>query len=349
MPGASHEPATGTVPAVDALIARAAVADACAPRFAASIAADLATPAPWRLDDETRALILADLDRLVGAIAADLRLAGGRNAVEAPAMETGRPLTERLMSGGLFDNPDFAREMAARAWINVIGAHLPAGDADPDRPSLLPRLANAHDRLIASAASALMAAQGRRRTGGLDAGRDDLPAELQHYLVWWVAAALGTARAQDAGIVEGARRALAAHDEGGRLEAVAERLVAALDPDEEALPGLIGDALDDRNLALLAALIAQGLALDVAAARTILIDPAGDRLWLVMRALDLPRDLVVRLGMALATADRRRDEHGFLDLLDPMMALAPAEAAVALAPIRLPQTYRVARAALARP
>jgi len=77
MPGASHEPATGTVPAVDALIARAAVADACAPRFAASIAADLATPAPWRLDDETRALILADLDRLVGAIAADLRLAGG--------------------------------------------------------------------------------------------------------------------------------------------------------------------------------------------------------------------------------------------------------------------------------
>jgi hypothetical protein len=349
MSGASHDSATGGEPAVDALIARAAAADACAPRRAGAIAADLATPDAWRLDDETRALIAADLERLTAAIVADLRRAGDRKGADAPgAADTGTPIVTRLIAAGLLDDHRFVEELAARAWTAVIAARLPAGDTDSDQPSLLPRLANAPDRLIAGAASAMMAAQGRRRTGGLDSGRDDLPAELQHHLVWWVAAALDTNGSPDAGLIEGARRVLAAHDEGARLEAVAERLAGALDSREEALAGLISEALDDRNLVLIAALLARGLAIDVAAARAILIDPAGDRLWLALRALDLPRDLVARLGMALAAADRRRDEQGFVDLLDSVMAMAPGDAAAALAAIRLPRAWREARAALAR-
>jgi hypothetical protein len=342
----------GADAAAGALIARAAAASRRANAWLRAAANDLAMPDAARLDDEARTAIRADLDRLVGAIDAELRHYAGRPGAgrNAAALAPSDGLAERMIAAGLFDDEALMRELSERAWCTIIAARLPpAVEPGERRPSLLPRLANGPDRVIASAAGAMLAADARRRGGGADTGRDDLPAELHHRLVWWVAAALrpsAPAAAVDLALIDGARRALGAHDEGARLEATADRLVLALDPKPATLPELIEAALDDRRIVLIAALIAHAAGLDSGLARTLLLDPAGDRLWLVLRALDLPRATIVRLAMALGEADRRRDPGRFIASLDGLMALPVSVAAEAVAGLKLPAVYRDARDAL---
>lgn len=349
-----HDAASSADGAAGALIARASAAasgDHVRRRMAA---ADLAMPDATRLDDEAREAIRGDLDRLIGAIEADLRhfvgRAGPGRTVAALAQSDG--LVARMIGAGLLDDDELIGELTDRAWSVIIAGRLPlTTDLDGDRPSLLPRLANGPDRVIASAAGAMLAAEARRRDGGPDAGRNDLPAELHHRLVWWVAAALRPATPSsvvDLALIDGARRALGAHDEGARLEATAERLVQALEPTEATLPELIGAALDDRRLELLAALLAHGSGLDAGLARAILLDPAGDRLWLLLHAIGLPRAAIARIGLALTEADRRRDAGRFVTLVEPLMAMPIAAASEVVAAFRLPPAYRDARAALER-
>ena len=334
------------------MIARAAAASARARIGVRAAAADLAIPDAARLDDEAREAVRAELDRLVGAIEADLRTYAGRNGRAAAALASSEGLVARMIAAGLLEDEALTGELVDRAWSGIIAARLPlAPTVDDDRPSLLPRLANGPDRVVASAAGAMLAAEARRRGGGADAGRDDLPAELHHRLVWWTAAALrptAPSGAVDFALVDGARRALAAHDEGARLESAAERLVLALDPEEAALPELIDAAFDDRRLVLLAALLAHAAGLDPAAMRAILVNPPSERLGLVLRAVGLPREMVVRIGLALAEADRRRDPARFIETIEPLLAISQAAAADAVAAFKLPAAYRDARAALER-
>ena len=211
------------------------------------------------------------------------------------------PNVDRLIAAGLLQDAALVEELVARAWCDIIAARLPiAAREDAERPSLLPRLANGPDRVIASAASAAMAADVRRQGRDSDAGRNDLPAELHHRLVWWVAASLRPSSAPattDAALTDAARRALAAHDEGARLEAATGRLAAALDPDLSELPALVEEAFEDRRLVLVIALLAQGLSIDADLARQIVLDPEGDRLWLALRALDFPRAGIARIAL----------------------------------------------------
>lgn len=346
------DPSSGAGNPAGAMIARAAAASARARVGVRAAAADLATPDAVRLDDEAREAVRAELDRLVGAIEADLRTYAGRNGRAAAALAPSEGLVARMIAAGLLEDEGLTGELVDRAWSGIIAARLPLAAAlDDDRPSLLPRLANGPDRVVASAASAMLAAEARRRGGSADAGRDDLPAELHHRLVWWTAAALRPAApsgAADFALADGARRALAAHDEGARIEAAAERLVLALDPDEAALPGFVDAALDDRRLVLLAAVLAHAAGLDPAAMRSILVDPASERLGLVLRAVGLPREMVVRIGLALAEADRRREPGRFIETIEPLLAISQAAAADAVAAFKLPAVYRDARAALER-
>ena len=75
---------------------------------------------------------------------------------------------------------------------------------------------------------------------------------------------------------------------------------------------------------------------------------AGDRLWVALRAIDLPREAIARIGYALCEADPRRDLEQFADVLDWIMAVAPQEARAALAPHYLDPDYRAALQALER-
>lgn len=337
----------GANDAAGALIARASRGGLTNTRLRAA-AADLATPDTDRLDDEAREAIRADLDRLIGAIESDLRHYAGRagNGRSAAALAPSEGLVQRMIAAGLLDDGELIGELTDRAWSTIIAARLPlAVDLDTSRPSLLPRLANGPDRVIASAASAMLTAEARRRGMSPDTGRDDLPAELHHRLVWWTAAALRPLQGAgtiDLALTDGARRALGAHDEGTRLEAAADRLVLAIDPSDGALRDLVDAALDDRRLELLASLLGHAAGLDSGAVRTILLDPSEERLWLMLRACALPRATIARVALALAEADRRRDPARFVEAADAVMAMPVNAAAAAIAVVKLPPVYRAA-------
>jgi hypothetical protein len=290
------------------------------------------------------------LARLVDAIEADLRHYAGRAVAIAAIPQAGGSLAERLVRAGLLDDRELVAELVARARGEIIAGRLPADPLDePDRPSLLPRLANDPDRVVANAAAALMAAEARRRGAGPDAGRDDLPAELHHRLVWWVAAALrpmGALGVVDAALVDAARRVLAAHDEGARIEATAQRLAAALDPAGDTIGTMMMEALADRRLALVVALIAHGLAVEPALSRDIVLDPDADRLLLALRALNVPNEDMAAIGIALCDADRRRDPEALVASIDAVAAMPVEAAREALGGLRLPADYREATRAL---
>lgn len=345
----------------DRLFERAAEAETRAARRLAATVDDYFLAETDRLDEQMRAAIAAAATVLVRSVVGDIaqhagRVLAGRGetklarrlaAAEAPAIA-------RLKSAPCLRDSGLMSELVVRAWQEVIAAHLPVSAPDePDRPSLLARLANGPDRVAANAATAVMAAEGRRRAAVEQGGHtgSDLPAELHHRLVWAAAAALrrglgaiapDRAQPADLALVEAAQRALAAHDEGERLEAAVARLAAALDPQPDELPAMLDEMIADRRLALLIATLGQSLGIAPETARDIVLDPAGDRFWLALRALDLKRAVIARVGLALSEADRRRNPEAFADLLDTIMAI-PADTALAtVASWRLPADYRTA-------
>jgi hypothetical protein len=93
--------------------------------------------------------------------------------------------------------------------------------------------------------------------------------------------------------------------------------------------------------------IAHGLRLSFGQVRAMTLEPDDDRLWLALRALELDRPVIARIGLALADADPARDIESLADQLDAIAAVSPAAARVALAPLALPDDFRRAIAALA--
>ncbi|TPG48982.1 DUF2336 domain-containing protein [Sphingomonas glacialis] len=350
-----------------ALLARAAAADCRVDVRLRGAIDDFYLADQARLDDRTR---LA-MRRVLGDLAVGVETALRRHAARllsaravphlADALATESPATlDRLFGSGLLRDPDLMRELFGRVRQDLLADALPSeSPEDPDRASLLPRLVAVPDSVVAAGAMALLSAESRRRIP-LAPGQlasTELPAELHHRLVWWVAAVLrerfGTgapdALAQlDRALAEAALRSIAAHDEGDRLEAVALRLAAALDPQADEFAGLLVEALADRRLALFIALLAHAMGIDYADAREIVLDPGAERLWLLLRALELDRESIARIGLALSEADPARDLDRFADALDEIAAIDPVLARQALAPLLLHRDYRAALVALGR-
>lgn len=357
----------GSQPDVRALLARAAGADAPARDALAASIDDAFLPAEGRLDDRTRAALSTLIDAMVQAVERELtehaaRLLGSRGeAATAERLLAERaPVADRLANAGLLRDADFAGECLARVRLELLGTAMPVDAvAEADAPSLLPRLAQSPDRVVATAAAAVMIADSARRLVG-ERGRvtaTGLPAALHARLVWWVAAAVrerlagdgGDMTAVDRALAEAALRNLAAHDEDDRLEGATMRLAAAIDARADELPALIEEVLRDRRLSMLAALLAHALGVRYELARELVIDPSGERLWLVLRALDLPRPVIARVGFHLCEADPRRDVEAFADTLDVIASVDAPTAAAAVAPLRLHPDYRAAQLALTLP
>ncbi|WP_448664831.1 DUF2336 domain-containing protein [Sphingomonas sp. CJ20] len=348
------------------LIARAAAADGRACKGLAVAIDDFFLPDDHRIDERTRSALRALLQSLVETVAAQIREHGarlligrGEPALGAALAAQGASVFQRLAQAGVLRDSVLMAEALGRVRQDALGAALPMhAPDDPDQPSLLSRFAEHPDRVLASGAMALLIAESRRRVGP-DAGQagTDLPAELHHKLVWWVAAALRARVAEGAGeglavldraLCDAAQRSLAAYDEGDRLEAAALRFAAAIDAQASELPALLVESLGDRRIALFIALLAHAIGVDYALARDVVLDPAADRLWLALRALELPRDAIAQIGYALCEADARRDLERFADALDVIAAISGAEARDALAPLRLDADYRAALVALAQ-
>lgn len=320
---------------------------------------DLLTPEDGRLDDRLRAAVEAMLARLVHGLEGELRRLAGRVLIarEEPELalavsQGNRSVLARLIEAQLVRDGEFLGELIARARLDLLTAALPISAPAGEEPSLLARLANHGDAHVSGSAVEVLLADSRRAPG--DPTPAELPAELHHKLVWWIAAALHEAHADDrpgvldAALAEAAHASLAAHDEGRRPEAAAMRLAIALDAPPEELPALLTQALGDRRAVVFVALLARALGIDFDLVREIVLDPAGDRLWLALRALDLPRESIARIGLALSDADSRRDLEAFAEAIDTIAAIDPSRARTALAPLRLDAGFRAARQALAR-
>lgn len=350
-----------------ALLARAAVADGRADERLRVAIDDFYLADHARLDDRTRIAMGQVLGDLARGIEAGLRrhaarlLAARAMPALADALGSESPATlERLISSGLVRDPELIRELFGRVRQDLVTDALPSeAPEDPDRASLLPRLASGPDGVVAAGAMALLSAESRRRLPAPPGQpvASELPAELHHRLVWWIAAVLrerfgavaSNAVAQlDRALAEAASRSIAAHDEGERLESIALRLAVALDPQADEFAGLLVEALADRRLALFIALLAHAMGIDYADAREIVLDPGAERLWLLLRALELDRASIARIGLALSEADSARDLDRFADAIDDIAAIDPAAAREALAPLLLHRDYRAALVALGR-
>jgi uncharacterized protein (DUF2336 family) len=252
-------------------------------------AADLSLPDPLRLSEWQRATVSAILAKLVRAIEDELRL----TLAESPAVKAHQALHAAISS----------------AHVDIAGPILERSGAHVDRPlvSALVRRSEEHrrfraraggeggllldlisdeDEAVAEQAMAILIAQSRRfdRFSEPVAARTELPAELEHRLVWRVAAALRRymieqqrlpAAQADAEIVAAAERLLARYDEGDSLEARSMRLARRLHETGRLADEIAERALSQGAFTLFVAALAVRSALSFASAWEILSDPRG--------------------------------------------------------------------------
>lgn len=344
------EPRDGPSVGAPDLRARAAAAAAHARALRDATARDLAIPEALRMDERTRLALRGMLEQLVDSLEQSLF-----GAVALQGFPGVGPTLPLLQAAGLVADPVLVDELLARVRLEQLAEGLPhhAPD-DPTRPSLLNRLADHPAPDLARAARTLLLAENQARRP--DAGRWQLPPRLHAQLLWWVAAAMR----EQAGILAGttldealcaavrAEIALADRRTGEQVAAAALALVAALDPQPHELPRLLLEALRDRRVPLLLALIAWGAGIAYAEARGLLLDAGAERLLLVLHALAVPREGIAELCFTLCNADPRRDLAALADAIDVLPALDPAIGRELIAQLQLDPEFRMARGAIRR-
>lgn len=267
-------------------------------------AADLALSDALRLTEWQRSTIAGIVSKLVRTIEDELRSTLSQSpAVKAQAtlyaaissahVDIAGPILER--NGAHLDRP------LVSALIRRSEEHRRfRSRAESDNRLLLELIAD-EDEAVAEQAMAILIAQSRRfdRFSEPVAARTELPAELEHRLVWRVAAALrhymidqqGLAPANaDAAIVAAAERLLAAYDEGDSLEARSMRLARRLHETGRLSDDLAERALAQGALPLFTASLAVRTALSFASAWEIFFDPRGRGTVFLLKAAGFARD-----------------------------------------------------------
>jgi uncharacterized protein (DUF2336 family) len=232
-------------------------------------------------------------------------------------------------------------------------AHAPGAGGD----DLLYMLVRDADEEVAAEAMELIIARSRRfdRFQEPAMGQVELPAELQHKLVWMVAAALRhyvvqhhRVAAVDAAIEEVASAFIADYDEGATLEARAVRLARRLHAAGRLDGALLGRSLAEGMLPFFIAGIATLAALDYAAAWEVLADPRGRGPALLLRAASLGRDSAAEILLHLnsrghlVSGAESDATAGQLDLYDTIDEAAARDV------LRLWQAHPAYRASVAR-
>jgi len=269
-------------------------------RFAVA-AADLLLPDQARLTEWQRLTAAALLTRLVHGIEDELRVRLAARFAEHEALHAALssarvpialPILERA---GVLRDADLGNVLVRRVEEHRFWkAHAGADGAD-----FLFELVRDADEEVAAEAMELVIARSRRfdRFQEPAMGQVDLPAELQHKLVWLIAAALRHYIVQqhglagiDGAIEEEASALIAAHDEGAILEARAMRLARRLRQsgrlDGETLVRILSEGM----LPLFIAGLATLTALEHGAAWEVIADPRGRGPAILLRAAGLARE-----------------------------------------------------------
>ena len=274
-------------------------------RFAVA-AADLLLPDQARMTEWQRLTAAALLTRLIQGIESDLRARLAARFEEHDALHAALssarvpialPILERadVLRDADLGNVLVRRVEEHRFWK----AHVPVEGAD-----LLFELVGDGDEAVAAEAMELVIARSRRfdRFQEPDMGQVDLPAELQHKLVWLVAAALrhyivqqhGLA-AVDGVIEEEAGALIAGHDEGAILEARAMRLARRLHALGRLDDPILVRALAEGLLPLFIAGLATLAGLEHGAAWEVIADPRGRGPAILLRAAGVARDAAAHI------------------------------------------------------
>jgi hypothetical protein len=158
-------------------------------------AADLAIPDPLRLTEWQRATVKGILSKLIRTIEDELRSTLAQApavkahqalhaAISSAHVEIAGPILDR--SGGHVDRP------LVSALIRRSEEHRRSRGRAESQNQLLLGLVADDDEAVAEQAMAILIAQSRRldRFSEPVAARTELPAELEHRLVWRIAAAL---------------------------------------------------------------------------------------------------------------------------------------------------------------
>ena len=327
-------------------------------RFAVA-ATDLLLPEQARLTEWQRLTASNLLSRLIRSIEDTLRVPlaehfAGQETVHAALSSAHVPIVLPILerAGALGDSDlgtVLVRRVEEHRFWKAYGQS--AGE------DLLYTLVRDTDPDLASEAMEMVIARSRRfdRFQEPVLGHVDLPAELQHKLVWLVAAALRHylvqqhgLRAVDSAVEAAASAFVAQYDEGAGLEAAAVRLSRRLHTLGRLDGTFLTRALSEGMLPLFIAGLGVRAGLDHAAAWEILSDPRGRGPALLLRAGTIERDDAAAILLLLnsrgrlfsgAEGDAAAEQ---LDLYDSLDSVSAAEV------MRLWQADPAYRASVAR-
>lgn len=320
---------------------------------------DLFLPDSVRLTDYQRVTIKRFITRLISAIEHDLRqrlitshaarlspevigaLGSARVSIALPLLQRARALHD----------VELVSLLLARVEEQRLSASLRRDPASGGR--LVEALLADPDTTVSSAAMAMLIAESRRMFLFDEAvlSRTDLPADLQYRLVWWVAAALrdyltrqhGTDYGvADTALMDAAHESLRGYDEGETLEAAAMQLAYALAERGHLDDELLQFACAEGRISLFVAGLAVRGGLDFESARGIALPPYGERLIVLLRALDVKRDAAAAIALSLGA-----DDHAISEQIAAYDSLTRDRALELIQPWQIDAGYRTAIAALA--
>lgn len=320
---------------------------------------DLFLPAHLRLSEWQRTAMSALLERLVQSVEEELRADLGRHFPLATHAEVHGALVgdQGPVAQSILEDTAALRDPVLVALLlRRVEEHRLRrnGHSTPAAPEgLFGELVHDADETIGEAAMAVLIAQSRRvdRFHEPLLPSHELPAEVQHRLVWSIAAALRTYLIErhavlpdeaDDALATAANQCLSAHDEGESLEARCLKLVSVLDERGRLDGPFLVRALPEGGLTLLLAALALRCALLPDAVWELAFEPLGRGLPLLLRAAGLERAEVGEILVAIHGNAGADDDAQLVRQLDLFDSTSHDEARRTLRLWRADPLYRLA-------
>ncbi len=289
---------------------------------------DLFLPDRHRLSDHQRAIMTDVLRKLVGSLEIEVRqylvealLRGPDPLPELQAVlandeiEVAQAVLERSRVLQDQDLIDVVRRRAeehrmAIALRNDVSAAVAEALVEKAGPDVIEALIRNSDAMLSRRAMEMLVAESKRfdRFQEPLLARADLPPELAYRMYWWVSAALRDYILKrfeidptriDSLIQSAARRGIAAHEIDDRLEARAIRLAERLHELGDLTNDFIRASLRQSRISLFVAGLAIRAKIDFATSWAILSDPGTDSVVVLLRAIDMPREMAASILMLL--------------------------------------------------
>ena len=319
-----------------------------AARRRAVAAEDLFLPEALRLSERERLTSRALLERLVRSIEDELRAGLAERFAAHEALHAALASAHVAIAGPVFDgsaaleDPELVSLLLRRAEEHRLFL------AAPGKGERLQALIADRNPEIAAHAMAVLVARSRRldRFQEPILARTELPAELQHRLVWTIAAALraymvGTHRidpaAADLALGQAASGLIAGYDEGDSLEARCNRLAQLLRGADRLDGAAIADFIREGTLPLFLAGLSAATGVAYAAVWDLLQDPGGRGPVFLLKAAGLDRQEAAQALLLLA---HQPDDDMLIRQIDLFDALDDREAPEALSLWSLDPAYR---------